>query len=85
MVLTDIGLLVYCEIVEPNVSLAKVRRILLKRRGALSELAKALGVSRTTVTRVLQGKATSKRILNEALRKAAEIEGMAALKAGSRG
>ena len=66
--------MVYCEIVEPTVSLAKVRRILLKRRGALSEIAQALGVSRTTVTRVLQGKATSARILEAALSRAQQLD-----------
>lgn len=55
-------------------SLAKIRRTLLRHRGELARLAEQLGVTRTTVSQVLRGRAVSERILQAAAARAAELE-----------
>jgi transcriptional regulator with XRE-family HTH domain len=57
-----------------TVSLAKIRRVLLRHRGELARLADELGVTRTTVSAVLRGKATSARILEAALGRAQQLD-----------
>jgi len=57
-----------------RVSLAKIRRVLLRHRGELARLADELGVTRTTVSAVLLGKAKSTRIVEAALRRAKQLD-----------
>lgn len=52
----------------------QIRHALLSRRGAMARLARELAVSRTTVSQVLLGRATSARILEAAARRAKELE-----------
>jgi DNA-binding transcriptional regulator YdaS (Cro superfamily) len=57
-----------------EMNLTKIRRVLLRNRGEIGRLAKQLGVTPTTVSQVLKGRAVSKRILEAAAARAAEIE-----------
>lgn len=56
------------------VSLTKIRKVLLRHRGEISRLADQLGVTKTTVSQVLKGRAVSERILQAAAERAAELE-----------
>lgn len=51
----------------------EIRKIFHANHGAAHKLALELGVSRGTVSQVLRGKTTSKRILEAARRKALEL------------
>jgi hypothetical protein len=55
-------------------SLTKVRRVLLRNRGEIRRLAEQLGVTPTTVSLVLRGRAVSKRIQEAAAARAAQLE-----------
>jgi DNA-binding LacI/PurR family transcriptional regulator len=55
-------------------SLTKIRRVLLRNRGEIRRLAQQLGVTPTTVSQVLRGRAVSKRIVEAAAARAAELE-----------
>ena len=57
-----------------EIRLTKIRRVLLRNRGEIGRLAKQLGVTSTTVSQVLRGRAVSKRILEAAAARAAELE-----------
>jgi hypothetical protein len=53
----------------------QIRKRLAKHRGALSELARELKVSRVTVHQVLAGRSRSERILSAAIEKLRVMEG----------
>jgi DNA-binding LacI/PurR family transcriptional regulator len=55
-------------------NLTKIRRVLIRNRGEIRRLAKQLGVTPTTVSQVLKGRSISKRILEAAAARAAELE-----------
>jgi len=55
-------------------NLTKIRRVLIRNRGEIRRLAKQLGVTPTTVSQVLKGRSTSKRILEAAAARAAELQ-----------
>ena len=55
-------------------NLTKIRRVLIRNRGEIGRLARQLGVTPTTVSQVLKGRAVSKRILEAAAARAAELE-----------
>jgi transcriptional regulator with XRE-family HTH domain len=57
-----------------EMNLTKIRRVLLRNRGEIGRLAKQLGVTPTTVSQVLRGRAVSKRIMEAAAARAAELE-----------
>jgi DNA-binding transcriptional regulator YdaS (Cro superfamily) len=57
-----------------EINLAKIRRVLLRNRGEIGRLAKQLGVTPTTVSQVLKGRAVSQRIVEAAAARAAELE-----------
>jgi len=57
-----------------EISLTKIRRVLLRNRGEIGRLARQLGVTPTTVSQVLKGRAVSKRILEAAAARAAELQ-----------
>jgi predicted transcriptional regulator len=55
-------------------NLTKIRRVFLRNRGEIGRLAKQLGVTPTAVSQILKGRAISKRILEAAAARAAELE-----------
>jgi DNA-binding transcriptional regulator YdaS (Cro superfamily) len=57
-----------------EMNLTKIRRVLLRNRGEIGRLAKRLGVTPTTVSQVLKGRAVSQRIVEAAAARAAELE-----------
>lgn len=53
-------------------SLSRLRSVLLSRPGSMAKISRELGITRQTVSMVLQGRATSARILDAARRIARE-------------
>lgn len=52
---------------------SEARKMLLKHRGRLAALALELNVSAATLSQVLKGRSTSKRVLEAAIRAAVEL------------